>query len=102
MSSRAVVSNEMYGWDSYFIQVGLLRDGEIDLAKDSDRQFSYEIDKYGMILNAIGLLPDAFATAVFDRGLILGVYRQTHDKAWLAKTVPAIEKYYAVDDGSRI
>src|SRR5262245_37956719 len=26
--------NEMYGWDSYFIQVGLLRDGEIALARD--------------------------------------------------------------------
>src|SRR5690554_6065934 len=25
--------NEMYGWDSYFIVVGLLRDGRIDLAK---------------------------------------------------------------------
>ena len=23
--------NEMYGWDSYFIQLGLLRDGEVDL-----------------------------------------------------------------------
>jgi alpha,alpha-trehalase len=26
--------NEMYGWDSFFIQLGLLRDGEIDLARD--------------------------------------------------------------------
>src|ERR1700685_3644530 len=26
--------NEMYGWDSYFIQVGLLHDGELKLAKD--------------------------------------------------------------------
>src|SRR5262245_52836769 len=26
--------NEMYGWDSYFIQVGLLRDGELVAARD--------------------------------------------------------------------
>jgi len=26
--------NEMYGWDRYFIQIGLLRDGEAHLAKD--------------------------------------------------------------------
>ena len=35
--------NEMYGWDSYFIQVGLLRDGEIKLAKDMADNFLYEI-----------------------------------------------------------
>jgi alpha,alpha-trehalase len=35
--------NEMYGWDSYFIQVGLLRDGENALAKDMVDNFLYEI-----------------------------------------------------------
>ena len=30
--------NEMYGWDSYFIQLGLLRDGEVELAKRHGRQ----------------------------------------------------------------
>ena len=35
--------NEMYGWDSYFIQVGLLRDGELDLARDMVDNFVYEI-----------------------------------------------------------
>ena len=31
--------NEMYGWDSYFIQVGLLRDGEIARARDMVEEF---------------------------------------------------------------
>src|SRR5512145_1569769 len=31
--------NEMYGWDSYFILVGLLRDGEVQLAKDMVENF---------------------------------------------------------------
>ena len=44
--------NEMYGWDSYFIQLGLLKDGEIDLAKDMADNFLYEIRRYGQILNA--------------------------------------------------
>src|SRR5450759_4147714 len=35
--------NEMYGWDSYFIQIGLLRDGEIDLARNLTDNFLYEI-----------------------------------------------------------
>src|SRR5439155_4967260 len=44
--------NEMYGWDSYFIQRGLLRDGELELARDMADNFVYEIAHYGMILNA--------------------------------------------------
>ena len=44
--------NEMYGWDSYFIQVGLLRDGELDLAKDMADNFRYEVREYGKVLNA--------------------------------------------------
>ena len=33
--------NEMYGWDSYFIQVGLLRDGELARARDMTDNFLY-------------------------------------------------------------
>src|SRR5256714_15191908 len=44
--------NEMYGWDSYFIQTGLLRDGETELARDMVENFLYEIEHYGQILNA--------------------------------------------------
>src|SRR5688572_14862308 len=42
--------NEMYGWDSYFIQVGLLLDGETDRARELADNFLYEIDHYGTIL----------------------------------------------------
>ena len=44
--------NEMYGWDSYFIQVGLVQDGEYAPAKDMADNFLYEIRNYGRILNA--------------------------------------------------
>ena len=44
--------NEMYGWDSYFIIRGLLRDNHRDLAKGMVENFFYEIQHYGGILNA--------------------------------------------------
>jgi alpha,alpha-trehalase len=44
--------NEMYGWDSYFIIRGLLRDGQSDLAREMIENFFFEIDHYGSILNA--------------------------------------------------
>jgi alpha,alpha-trehalase len=44
--------NEMFGWDSYFIILGLLSDGRIDLARGMVENFFYEIENYGAILNA--------------------------------------------------
>lgn len=44
--------NEMYGWDSYFENIGLLIDGKYDLAKNMVEHFSYQIKHYGKILNA--------------------------------------------------
>jgi alpha,alpha-trehalase len=44
--------NEMYGWDSYFIALGLIADGKQELAKAMVDQHVYEIVHYGKILNA--------------------------------------------------
>jgi alpha,alpha-trehalase len=44
--------NELYGWDSYFIVLGLLQDGYVGLAKAMVTHFLYEIEHYGQILNA--------------------------------------------------
>jgi alpha,alpha-trehalase len=44
--------NEMYGWDSYFIIRGLIRDHRLDLAKGMVENFLFEIDHYGSVLNA--------------------------------------------------
>ena len=44
--------NELYGWDSYFIVLGLLHDGFVELAKGMVAHFLYEIEHYGQILNA--------------------------------------------------
>lgn len=44
--------NELYGWDSYFITLGLLHDGKVDLARSMVDNFVYEIRHYGAILNA--------------------------------------------------
>ena len=44
--------NEMYGWDSYFMAIGLLLDGKIEMAKNLADHFEYQIHHYGKILNA--------------------------------------------------
>jgi alpha,alpha-trehalase len=86
--------NEMYGWDSYFIQVGLLRDGEIELAKNMADNFLYQIENYGKVLNANRTYYLTRSQPPFLTQMVLGVYRKTHDIKWLRNAVPAIEKYY--------
>lgn len=86
--------NEMYGWDSYFIQVGLLRDGKFALAKDMADNFLYEIRQYGKILNANRTYYLTRSQPPFLTEMLLAVYERTKDRVWLADAVPAIEKYY--------
>jgi alpha,alpha-trehalase len=86
--------NEMYGWDSYFIQVGLLRDGELERARDMVENFVYEVDHYGTILNANRTYYLSRSQPPFLTRMILGVHRTRPDTAWLRSTLPAVEAYY--------
>ena len=86
--------NEMYGWDSFFIQAGLLRDGEFALAKDMADNLLYEVRMYGKILNANRTYYRTRSQPPFLTQMVLAVYRQTHDREWLESAVPAIEEYY--------
>ncbi|WHZ18883.1 MAG: trehalase [Rhodanobacteraceae bacterium] len=44
--------NEMYGWDSYFIVLGLVADHRNALALDMVNNALYEVEHYGGVLNA--------------------------------------------------
>ncbi|WP_419804271.1 trehalase family glycosidase [Terriglobus sp.] len=44
--------NEMYGWDSFFIVLGLLSNNRIDQAHGMAENFFFEINNYGAVLNA--------------------------------------------------
>jgi alpha,alpha-trehalase len=86
--------NEMYGWDSYFIQLGLLRDGELQLAKDMADNFLYETQHYAKVLNANRTYYLTRSQPPFLTQMILGVYNKTHDRKWLENALPLVEKYY--------
>jgi len=86
--------NEMYGWDSYFIQLGLLQSGELALAKDMADDFLYEVREYGKVLNANRTYYLTRSQPPFLAAMVLAVYRKTRDRAWLEASVPGIEAYY--------
>ncbi|MGA2810637.1 MAG: trehalase family glycosidase [Candidatus Acidiferrum sp.] len=82
--------NEMYGWDSYFIIRGLVRDGRSDLARGMVENFFFEIDQYGEILNANRSYYLSRSQPPFLTSMILSVYEAEkaaghEDRAWLEK-----------------
>src|SRR5271170_3873932 len=83
--------NEMYGWDSYFIILGLLRANRLELAKGMVENFFYEIEHYGSILNANRTYYLTRSQPPFLTSMILAVYdaedpsAQQKDSAWLQK-----------------
>jgi alpha,alpha-trehalase len=86
--------NEMYGWDSYFILLGLVRDGELKLAKDMTDNCIYEIEHYGKVLNANRTYYLTRSQPPFLTRMILEVFSRTGDMKWLRNSLPAIERYY--------
>ena len=90
--------NEMYGWDSYFIIRGLVRDGRIDLAKGMVENFFFEIEHYGGVLNANRTYYLTRSQPPFLTSMILAVYDAQKasghaNNEWLAKAYA-----YAVKD----
>ena len=86
--------NEMYGWDSYFILLGLLRDDEVTAARDMVDNFLYEIEHYGTILNANRSYYLTRSQPPFLTRMMLGVFARTGDRAWLASARKAAEGHY--------
>ncbi len=87
--------NEMYGWDSYFILVGLLRDGEVEAAQAMVDNFLYQVDRYGRVLNANRRYYLSRSQPPFLARMVRRVFERTGDRRWLASTVPALEKDHA-------
>jgi len=85
---------EMYGWDSYFIQLGLLKDKQVGTAKDMTDNLLYEINNYGTILNANRSYYLTRSQPPFITEMVLNVYKQTHDKEWLKQALGPIENHH--------
>lgn len=86
--------NEMYGWDSYFIVLGLLQDGELLMAKSMVDQFIYQVQHYGTVLNANRTYMLQRSQPPVLSMMVWAVFEQTGDKEWLQASLPVLERYY--------
>ena len=87
--------NEMYGWDSYFIVLGLVADHRTELARDMVDNALFEVAHYGGVLNAnrsyyLSRSQPPFLTAMMSA--VLGDPTSFHGNAdrqeWLAQAYP--------------
>ena len=91
----------MYGWDSYFIVLGLITDGKVDLARSIVDNCVYEIRHYGAVLNANRTYYLTRSKPPFLTSMAIAVYGRLHrdeqSKKWLTRTLKAaIAEYYNV------
>jgi alpha,alpha-trehalase len=99
--------NEMYGWDSYFILLGLLTEEEnlqnLYLAKSLVDNLVYEINHYGMILNANRSYYLLRSQPPFLTDMAWRVYRRIRDrldKSPIEDTIPATNQSTEATDGT--
>ncbi len=86
--------NEMYGWDSYFILLGLLEDGETEIAQHIIDNFIYEVRYYGKVLNANRTYYLSRSNPPFLSRMILELYAKKPNAEWLSSTISALEDTY--------
>src|SRR5882757_3916209 len=90
--------NEMYGWDSYFIILGLVKDKRIGLAQGMIENFFFEIENYGAILNANRTYFFTRSQPPFLTSMIREVYEHPSSKpvskAWLEKAYSYAQRDY--------
>ena len=91
--------NEMYGWDSYFIIRGLVRDGELDMARNMIENFFFEIEHYGSILNANRTYYFTRSQPPFLTSMIMAYYDAQKsggkdDRDWLARAYGYAQRDY--------
>ncbi|WP_329741300.1 trehalase family glycosidase [Dyella sp. A6] len=95
--------NEMYGWDSYFIMLGLVADHHEALARDMVDNALFEVAHYGGVLNAnrsyyLSRSQPPFLSAMMSALLHAPAsFRNAADRrAWLAKAYPLAVRNYEV------
>ena len=89
--------NEMYGWDSYFIIRGLLRDGRLDLARGMVDNFFFEIEHYGAVLNANRTYYLTRSQPPFLSSMVMAVHEaqknaRQDDHAWMEEAYGYVKR----------
>lgn len=85
---------ELYYWDTYFTNMGLILDGEIEQAKNNTDDIIYMVNRFGKMLNGSNWCYLNRSQPPYLSMMVADIYKATKDKEWLEGAVGALEKEY--------
>lgn len=86
---------EMYYWDTFFTNEGLILSGRTEQALNNTSNIAYLIDRYGFMPNGTRTWYLNRSQPPYFAQMVKAVYTQTGDKAWLREMYSVIQKEYA-------
>lgn len=86
---------EMYYWDTYFTNAGLLAEGNIELAKNNADNMLYLIENFGFMPNGNRIYYLNRSQPPFSSQMIREIYEIISDKDWLSSAYNTLKKEYA-------
>lgn len=93
---------EMYYWDTYFTNVGLLLSGRAEQAINNVENMAYMIEKYGKMLNGTRTYYLNRSQPPFFTQMIYDIFDVKGDLEWLEKIYPTAEKEYLFWQANRM
>jgi alpha,alpha-trehalase len=85
---------ELYYWDTYFTNLGLLNDNHVEQAKNN-------VDDILFLVNRFGKMPNGSRFYYLNRSqppylsmMVADIYRHSRDKIWLKNAVEILRKEY--------
>ena len=85
---------EMYYWDTYFLNRGLILMGETEQAKNNVDNILYLIDKYGYMPNGNRTFYLHNSQPPFSTLMVEEIFAVTGDKEWLSAAYKTLTKEY--------
>ena len=92
---------EMYYWDVYFTNVGLIKSGRLSQAKNNVDKMCYLINKFGFVPNGNRTYYLSRSQPPFLSQMVRCIYEQTGDIRWLDECYKALEKEYKFWENER-
>ena len=90
--SVADMFQEMYYWDSYFANAGLLIIGNAQQAKNNVDNLRHLLDRYGFVLNGNNVIFEHNSQPPFLGLMMREIYDVTGDKEWLKEAYESLKK----------
>lgn len=85
---------EMYYWDTYFTNVGLIASGNVEQAKNNADNMRFLINQYGFMPNGNRTYYLSRSQPPFYFKMVEEIFKVTGDKDWLKESYEALVKEY--------